>query len=69
MMVNPTSLVSGSVFRSVDELAKHLNIGRTAAYAGLRNGRIPSIRVGRKFVIPRAAIQRWLENCGRLDAA
>jgi excisionase family DNA binding protein len=55
-----------SVYASVDELARELGIGRQAAYAGLRDGSIPSIRLnGRgRFILPRAAIQEWLKTAG-----
>jgi excisionase family DNA binding protein len=39
-------------------------MGRAAFYAALRRKEIPSLRLGRKFLIPRAAIERFLENCG-----
>jgi excisionase family DNA binding protein len=39
-------------------------MGRAAFYAALRRKEIPSLRLGRKFLIPRAAIEKFLENCG-----
>lgn len=56
--------VDKKTYASVDELAKDLGIGRAAAYSALRAGRIPSIRIGKRFVIPREAVRRWLENAG-----
>lgn len=55
---------NASVFPSVDELARELGVSRGAAYAGLKNGHIPSIRIGKRFIIPRVAIQDWLRNAG-----
>ena len=52
------------VYPSVAAFAAEHHIGRQAAYEGLRNGTIPSIRIGKRFVIPKAAIQRWLESAG-----
>jgi len=54
----------GSVYPDVDALAADLGISRQSAYAGLRNGDIPSIRLGKRFILPRAAIQEWLRTAG-----
>ena len=45
---------------TVREAAKVLGIGRDATYLAVQTGTIPSIRVGRRVVIPREAIQRIL---------
>lgn len=54
-------------FLTVEEAARILRIGRTAAYEQTRrfeetNGEegIPVIRVGRQMRVPRAALERWL---------
>jgi excisionase family DNA binding protein len=47
---------------TVKEAAEVMGIGRNAAYAGVRNGVIPSIRFGRRVVIPTAKL---LELLGR----
>jgi excisionase family DNA binding protein len=47
-----------------EELATKLNVSRQTVYKGLRAGTIPAIRLGKRFVIPRAAIEKWLENGG-----
>ena len=54
-----------TTYESVDELAKELRISRQAAYAALHRGVIPSIRIGKRFVLPRAAIAEWLRNVGQ----
>jgi len=59
---------SPSVFESVDELAAEINLSRAKTYEGLRSGAIPSIRVGKRFIIPRQAIRRWLESCYSADS-
>lgn len=53
-----------NVYRTVDDLALELGLSRQVVYRELRAGRIPSIRLGRRFVIPRAAVQEWLRNAG-----
>jgi len=55
---------NGSTYGSVDELAHEIGISRQAAYAALRRGVIPSIRIGKRFVVPRAAIAEWLRTAG-----
>ncbi len=52
------------IYASVKDLARELGISRQKAYVELRAGRIPSIRLGRRFVIPRAAIAEWLRTAG-----
>jgi excisionase family DNA binding protein len=47
------------------ELASELNINIQSVYRGLRAGTIPSIRLGKRFIIPRAAISDWLRDCNR----
>lgn len=53
-----------AVFDSVDELAEYLGLSRQNTYKGLGDGTIPGIRLGKRFIVPRAAIQKWLENAG-----
>lgn len=52
---------------SPDDLAEKLAVGRQAVYKGLRNGTIPSIRLGKRFVIPRTAIEEWLKTAGQVS--
>ena len=57
-----------ATYSNVDELARELGLGRLTVYAALRNGTIPSIRVGKRYVLPRAAIKRWLEDAAMKSA-
>lgn len=50
---------------TVAEAAAMLGIGRTLAYRGIREGWIPSLRLGRKIVVPVAALQELLARAGR----
>lgn len=45
---------------TVEDAAVALGIGRTAAYAAVKDGEIPSIRLGRRLVVPTAALRRML---------
>jgi excisionase family DNA binding protein len=48
---------------TVEEAAAALGISRGAAYAAARQGAIPTLRIGRRLIVPRAAIARMLETC------
>ena len=45
---------------TMDETARVLGVGRTAAYDAARRGEIPTIRVGRRLLVPAAALDRLL---------
>lgn len=47
---------------TVPEAAKQLGIGRSAAYEAARTGQIPTIRIGKRILVPRAALERLLED-------
>lgn len=54
---------------TVGETAEYLRIGRNAAYEAVRRGEIPSLRIGRRIVVPRAALDRMLADPDPLPAA
>jgi excisionase family DNA binding protein len=54
-----------AVYPSVDSLATALGLSRQSTYVALREGRIPAIRLGKRFIIPRAAISEWLRTAGK----
>ena len=45
---------------TVNETAKMLGISRNSAYEGVRRGEIPSIRIGKRLLIPRLALEEML---------
>lgn len=47
---------------SVDEVAGLLHISRGAAYQHVRDGQIPAIRMGRRWVVPKARFHSWLDG-------
>lgn len=47
---------------SVDEAAVVLGIGRNLAYTGVHEGWLPAIRVGRRLLVPRKALEDLLAN-------
>jgi excisionase family DNA binding protein len=49
---------------TVEEIARHLDIGRLAVYAMLEQGIIPGVRLGRRWIITRDAYLTWERTCG-----
>jgi excisionase family DNA binding protein len=45
---------------TVEETALVYGISRASAYEGVRTGEIPSIRVGRRILVPTATVRRQL---------
>lgn len=45
---------------SVDDLRKMLHLGRNAVYALLQDGSIETIRVGKKYIIPKTSAIKFL---------
>ena len=44
------------------EVAELLGLGRSSTYQALAEGRIPSIRVGKKILIPKAGLVKLLSE-------
>jgi excisionase family DNA binding protein len=45
---------------TLSEAAKRLGIGRNQAYMAAAKGEIPTIRIGRRWLVPRAPFERLL---------
>ena len=54
---------------SVLEIARRLNIGRLAVYSMLKQGIIPGVRLGRRWIITRYAYDQWEKTCGAREGA
>lgn len=54
---------------TVEEAAAVLGISRAFAYEAVQRGDIPHLRIGRRILIPRAALHRLVEAAGgeRID--
>jgi excisionase family DNA binding protein len=46
---------------SVEEAARMLGISRGAAYTHARDGSLPSIRLGKRLLVPKAALEKLLQ--------
>jgi len=53
---------------SVEETAKLLGIGRNLCYERVKTGEIPVIRIGRRLLVPRRALEKLLEEPKSLNS-
>jgi excisionase family DNA binding protein len=49
---------------TINEIAERLSIGRLSVYAMLEQGTIPAVRLGRRWIVTRAAYLEWEGSCG-----
>ncbi|MGW4426008.1 helix-turn-helix domain-containing protein [Streptosporangium sp. NPDC004631] len=47
---------------TVTEVARLLSLSRGTAYASVRDGTIPALRVGGRWVIPKRRFHTWLDG-------
>jgi len=47
---------------TVEETAKLLGIGRQLAYDKVKTGEIPVIKIGRRLLVPRSALEKLLAD-------
>lgn len=59
-MTNFVCLEQVPLVLQVKDLQKILSISHNTAYALIRSGEIRSIRVGRKYIIPKDAVVQYL---------
>lgn len=52
----------------VDEAGKALNLSRATAYTLINQGVIPSIRFGKRIVVPRRALEKLLDTASQQQA-
>jgi excisionase family DNA binding protein len=53
------------VVLTVEEAAKLLRIGRSAAYEAVRRGELPALHFGRTIRVPRESIEAMIRSAGR----
>jgi excisionase family DNA binding protein len=54
---------------TVEEAGELLGIVRSKAYEAANNGELPVIRIGKRILVPKAALDRMLNPLGFLEAA
>ena len=52
--------LQGRTTVSVEEAARCLGLGRSAAYEAARRGELPTRRIGRRLLVPVPALLDWL---------
>jgi excisionase family DNA binding protein len=60
----PTPMSPESATLTPQESRKITRFGTNHTYDLLRRGEMPSIRLGKRFFIPKAALMKWLESAG-----
>jgi len=60
----PDVCVTSRSVLTVEEAAQLMRISRGSAYEAARCGQLPTIRIGRRLLVPRAALERLLEQAG-----
>lgn len=45
---------------SVRDVASYLGVAENSVYAAIRSGELPAVRLGRRVLVSRAALMRWL---------
>ena len=53
----------------VVEAGRLLGLGRNASYEAAKTGQIPTIRIGRRLLVPKAALERMLNTGGGFTSA
>jgi excisionase family DNA binding protein len=54
---------------TVEEARQELGLGRRGMYQAIRRGEIPVLRIGRRILIPRIALERMLEGATLVGSA
>jgi excisionase family DNA binding protein len=49
---------------TVEEAAERLGVSRGSAYQAAREGQLPTLRLGRRLLVPRQALERMLTAAG-----
>jgi excisionase family DNA binding protein len=53
----------------IEEVAKMLGISRAAAYNAAARGDFPSIRIGKRIVVPRGGVEKLIADSGEARAS
>ncbi len=59
-----TTLEIEPLVYNVSEVAQLLGLSKTATWEAVWRGEVPSIRVGRRVLVPRQALQGFLDRVG-----
>ncbi len=54
---------------TVEQAGRELGISRNLAYAAANSGEIPTVRIGRRLIVPRVAFDKMLAQAGEPKVA
>ena len=54
---------------TVPEAGEKIGLGKCSSYQAVRNGDIPAVKIGGRWIIPKVAFDRMLANVGATEAA
>jgi excisionase family DNA binding protein len=57
---SPVEALEGKATITIEQTARLLGLGRTAAYDAARRGELPTRRLGRRLLVPVPALLEWL---------
>ena len=52
---------------NVEEAGKLLGISRASAFKAAQEGSLPTVRIGRRLLVPKVALERMLREAGKVD--
>ena len=58
-------MIAESLVYTIEEAAELLKVGRSGAYEAARRGDIPVLRIGRRWLVPRVALDKMLADAGK----
>ena len=61
----PMGTVEEKLVYTVEEAGKLLGIGRSVAYEAARCGELPVIRIGRRWLVSKVALDKMLAEAGQ----
>ena len=64
-MTNPLTLDAYGDVLFPEDIMTILHLSRNTVYSCLRNGEIPSKRIGKKYIIPKQLLGNWFSNNGK----
>jgi excisionase family DNA binding protein len=62
MMANQTAELIECRTYTVEQAGRLLGVGRNQAYEAVRSGTLPSIKIGKRLLVPKAALDRLLSG-------
>lgn len=58
----PQSLDDLPEVLTVRQVADYLRVAENSVYSSIRRGEVPSVRLGRRVLVSKAALGRWLDS-------